>query len=460
MLKLFAFLRRSLLPAAGLVAIVTAAHSATFRVPEDAPTIQAAIDLASDGDVVEIAPGTYTGDGNRDISFHGKSLRVQPVGAPHSVLLRVDGEDFDYHRALVFENGEPSSAVLSGLHIKYGAHYEGGAVLISGAAGPTIENCFFEENATWIPWDDSNPGGDIAGGTLCIRDSATPVLRDCVILNSYSDGAGKSISIEGSSSVLMTGCRIESSSGGYAIYITNSARLEMESCWLVGNAGGAITLEGSSQTRLDNCVLAENGPWAALAVEDNSTVDLTQCTITANHGYSTTVAIVGGSASFTRCILYDNCDSTGDPADLLYWNGEVELLCCALNPAAIFGDVDLEAGAPHVFADPRFCGAQSCLLGGLDGPTGNYQLEAYSSCLPENNLCGEQIGALGMGCGTTSAIGACCLAGNECVITTALNCGVRGGEFKGDGTSCEGSPCGEGTPAEERSWGEIKARYR
>ena len=40
----------------------------------DYPTIQAAIDDSNDSDVIILAPGTYTGAGNRDIDFKGKPL--------------------------------------------------------------------------------------------------------------------------------------------------------------------------------------------------------------------------------------------------------------------------------------------------------------------------------------------------------------------------------------------------
>jgi len=41
--------------------------------PADFNNIQAAIDDANNGDIVEVKPGTYTGDGNRDIDFNGKA---------------------------------------------------------------------------------------------------------------------------------------------------------------------------------------------------------------------------------------------------------------------------------------------------------------------------------------------------------------------------------------------------
>ena len=54
--------------------------------PADFNNIQAAIDDANDGDTVLVAPGTYTGTGNRDISV-SKSITIRSEQGPLSCII-------------------------------------------------------------------------------------------------------------------------------------------------------------------------------------------------------------------------------------------------------------------------------------------------------------------------------------------------------------------------------------
>jgi hypothetical protein len=38
------------------------------------PTIQAAVDIAAQGDTIIVSPGTYSGPGNRDVAVQGQLL--------------------------------------------------------------------------------------------------------------------------------------------------------------------------------------------------------------------------------------------------------------------------------------------------------------------------------------------------------------------------------------------------
>src|SRR5882757_8077823 len=55
----------------------------TISVPGNAPTIQAAIDTAIDGDTVLVAPGTYV----ENIDFRGKAITVTSSGGPATTTI-------------------------------------------------------------------------------------------------------------------------------------------------------------------------------------------------------------------------------------------------------------------------------------------------------------------------------------------------------------------------------------
>jgi hypothetical protein len=131
----------------GLVLIATGiawtANSAILRVPADYPRIQDGIDAAVDGDTVLVAPGTYTGDGNRDLDFHGKAIKVtSELGAE---MTTIDCGGYD-HRAFYFHSGEGSSSVVRGFTITNGYYDDKGGAIYCLNSGPSIIGNTFVSN--------------------------------------------------------------------------------------------------------------------------------------------------------------------------------------------------------------------------------------------------------------------------------------------------------------------------
>ena len=133
----------------------------------DFETIQAAIDDSNDGDVIEVKPGIYTGDGNRDIDFGGRAITVRSTNPndPNIVaatIIDCNGTETESHRGFFFHNGEDSNSILDGLTIKNGyVNHFGGGILCQ-EANPSISNCTItgnlaEQSGAGIYNGDSNP---------------------------------------------------------------------------------------------------------------------------------------------------------------------------------------------------------------------------------------------------------------------------------------------------------------
>jgi hypothetical protein len=59
----------------------------TIVVPDDFAKIQDALDVAGDGDVIEVKPGTYRGQGNRDLDCGGKAVTLRSAAGPQTTTI-------------------------------------------------------------------------------------------------------------------------------------------------------------------------------------------------------------------------------------------------------------------------------------------------------------------------------------------------------------------------------------
>ena len=109
---------------AGMVPATTLAD--TLRVPEDHPTIQAAIEEAEDGDDVLVAAGTYV----ELIDTRGKAITVHSVGGAE--VTTIDGKLAG--SVVTCAAGEGPDTVVSGFTITGGAAEDGGGMHIFEAS--------------------------------------------------------------------------------------------------------------------------------------------------------------------------------------------------------------------------------------------------------------------------------------------------------------------------------------
>jgi len=148
--------------------IAALSPAATRLVPSEHPTIQAAIDACNDGDVVIVTPGTYTGEGNRDIGFKGKAITVRSLNGPENCVIDCNAAERDLHRGFYFHSDEDANSVVDGFTIINGyAEYGGGIYCYQST--PAINSCRISGNSAT----------DDGGGVSC--DWSYPTISNSVI---------------------------------------------------------------------------------------------------------------------------------------------------------------------------------------------------------------------------------------------------------------------------------------
>ncbi|HUU70222.1 MAG TPA: right-handed parallel beta-helix repeat-containing protein [Planctomycetota bacterium] len=201
--------------------VVVVNVNAELNVPRDYPTIQAGIDAAMTGDTVLVDDGVYTGPGNRDITFRGKSITVRSANGPWKCIIDCELAGRGFH----FRQGERPEAVLEGFAIRNGyvpaswPQLSLGGGIVCEASSPTIRRNIIT--------------GNRGCGIYC-RGAASPAIRNNFIIHNVADWGG---------------CGIYCEAGSAAEIVNNT---------IVGNPGGGIRAWGSSATVV-NCILWNNG---------------------------------------------------------------------------------------------------------------------------------------------------------------------------------------------------------
>lgn len=133
-------------------------------------TIQAGIDAAFSGDTVLVADGTYTGDGNRYISFDYKMITVRSVNGPHHCIIDLENDGKGFHLQWT-----PIGSLIDGFTIMNGRadgliNY--GVGIRCDGCYTTIKNCIIKHNT--------------GGGVLFdIRYSAEPVIVNTIFTGNH-----------------------------------------------------------------------------------------------------------------------------------------------------------------------------------------------------------------------------------------------------------------------------------
>jgi hypothetical protein len=242
-------------------------------------TIQRGLNVAAHDDTVLVENGTYTGTGNRNLTFGGKRITLRSLGGATNCI--VDGEGTlttSNGHGFVFVSGETAYSILDGFTItrEYAItfnHGDGGGIVIANAS-PTIRNCRIVQN-------EVNGGdGDAAGGGILIV-GGSPTISNCLIsgceaVSDASPASGGGIAVFAGAKPTLLACTIQqndlhtflgnSEGGGVFVHGAGSVAT-LIGCQINGNAsnntgslalgGGVMVMDGAEVT-LTNCALIGN----------------------------------------------------------------------------------------------------------------------------------------------------------------------------------------------------------
>lgn len=270
--------RLLLMWALGWMGSSVSAEAATFVVRPDGtgdyPTIQAAVTAAATGDVVELASGTFTGPGNRDISIGGKVIAVRSESGDPA-LCTIDCQGLG--RGFLLLPCEGRNA-FTGFTITGGVAERGAGIRDESGRGADFADCVFSRNAaasvgggleTFRPCTftrcvfEENSCGDVGGGFFCGSGGAAP-----------------------------------SSTFEACVFVGNSA-----------NSGGAVYFETLSPAREANfhaCTFAFNAAPGGALVSDGGPTALSHCIIVFGASGAAVTCANGGSATLGCCDLFGN----------------------------------------------------------------------------------------------------------------------------------------------------------
>ncbi|MBA7614536.1 hypothetical protein ES703_21802 [subsurface metagenome] len=282
-------------------------------VPDDYPTIQAAVDVAVDGQPIVVRPGTYSGDGNRDIDFKGKTITVQSEYPSDpcvvaATVIDCQGTADDHHRGFYFHRGETHGSFVSGLTVTNGYHENGGAIYCTRSS-PIIMNCIFRNNSAVshggafynhdsdplimaCTFSDNSvgvPGGTVGDGGAIFNSGSSPqIINSLFTRNSAQNSGGALYSKSFSRSQMCSSGEIGCTPRSYPVClrwvrdaftgamhcakwvretvwkrdVTQASHPELRNCTLMLNSstkGAALDLAAGSMT-LENCIVWDNSP--------------------------------------------------------------------------------------------------------------------------------------------------------------------------------------------------------
>lgn len=285
-------------PESGVLTLLRWAYDASGRVlaagatiasdvPKDYPTIQAAIDAASDNSMIHVGPGTYS----ERLHLGGLTLLINGVQGSDATILDATGMSGSVVTIVGEESSMNRGPHLRGFTVRGGTTgtvigdsslFGGGGVYMSHSTA-TIDACVIRDNSApngggvysyygaptvrnSVVIDNYASDGD-GGGALVFRASA--VFESCLIVGNASTGLGGGVHVPRGGTRL-SGCTIQSnttsgSGGGVSYFAVDDSSLHIEDTGVfdnvAGTGGGGLWIRpGYDSLFLQNSTICGNAP--------------------------------------------------------------------------------------------------------------------------------------------------------------------------------------------------------
>ena len=342
-------MRQSVIVLAVLSVLCTPAAARVILVPDSASTIQAGVNMASGGDTVLVAPGTYT----ENVTWSGKSITLASHFLTTGDTTYIDSTVIDANHSGSVVNcgsGVDTTALICGFTIRNAGTGNGGGIFCLGAspriawnviadnyassdgagvyldayASPIIEHNVIRDNQT-ASW----------GGGIYIFDGSSPRVRWNVMYgNGVTKGGAASL---GDRPGIVGGRRVEPGSTAGALATSGGAIL-------ITNFQGYVTSPMiHNNTIVDNLATSQGGG----IFSNKATPDIRNNVIVSNEGYG--IYSVDSTLVCSYNDVWANTSNYGGAASA----GTGALSACPLFSDSINHDYHLGSGSPCINAgDP------------------------------------------------------------------------------------------------------------
>lgn len=273
------FVLRSFLPVVMAAASSVTIYATDLYVPSEFATIGAAISAAVNGDTVFVADGIFTGNGNRNLNFNGKTITVQSENGPENCIISCD---LTNTRGFLFNHSETYDSVLRGFTIRNGSqpYAEGGAISCINAS-PMITECVFSNNFALFGGavhlensnaiiahcrildnsvDNPDPELGAEGGGADCYNGGTPLFFDCLFMGNYAKSFGGGLNTDNSDFQAVNCTFTENECEIGAGISVKSADVIIENCIIWNNPVDEVSFFAGDPSITYTCILRET-PW-------------------------------------------------------------------------------------------------------------------------------------------------------------------------------------------------------